>query len=145
MRRHQLATPRPQAYKALVKGARSQRLEEVLGQTEACLKSFAAKLGISSKSSKALRGAGQASNEEVHDGSRGGSDGGPLAAPSDDCPWTALAERLIADVPCQPAMLQGPGPLREYQMHVRATDREDRKGRSSGFDLDIALMIAVSF
>ena len=129
MRRHQLATPRPQAYKALVKGARSQRLEEVLGQTEACLKSFAAKLGISTKSSKALRGAGQASNEELHDGSRGGSDGGSLSAPSDDCPWSALADRLIADVPHQPAMLQGPGPLREYQMHVRkSSNREIGEG-----------------
>jgi hypothetical protein len=58
---------------------------------------------------------------------KGPSDGAvgaaPPGGPSDGggacpCPWAALAERLVADVPRQPDMLAGPGPLREYQMHV---------------------------
>ncbi len=33
-------------YLEMVKGAKNQRLQEMLGQTDACLRSFAAKLGL---------------------------------------------------------------------------------------------------
>lgn len=87
-----------------MKGARSQRLDEVLGQTESCLKALASKLGL-----KLGPIATQCS---------GTSAAGDADARPSTCPWAALAERLIADVPQQPKLLEGPAPLREYQMHV---------------------------
>ena len=107
-----------QAYKALVKGARSEKLEEVLAQTEACFATFAAKLGLAAPHTHRQQPLGRSSGGDCGSEGPGPNSMTSGAASSSPCPWAALAERVLAVVPEQPAMLHGPGPLRDYQMHV---------------------------
>ena len=94
-----------QAYTALVKGARSQRLEEALAQTESCFKSFAAKLGLAHLPAAAPS---PSLSHPVDGGSGGGSGGSPAAAATKaGCGWAALAERVLAQgIEEQPALLK---------------------------------------
>jgi hypothetical protein len=102
-----------------VRAERHSRLREVLDETESCLTTFAAKLGLDRllKRCAPAGGGGGASDAQAP-----GTSAGCGPAPADSLAaitesWASLAQALVADIPHQPAMLQG-GELREYQMHV---------------------------
>ena len=101
----------------LHKGVRSQRLEEVIRQTDACFRSFSAKLASRSKGRKnQLDRSGIKSSDPAFQ--QLSSEGKiSSAAPTS---WSDLAERMIAvDVSAQPPSMLPAGKLRDYQMHVR--------------------------
>lgn len=105
---------------AMVRAEKSSRLSEMLQQTDDCLRSFAARLGLE----QALIGADGSSS------SGGGGGGGGCASDSGTATdallessegWSRLASRLAADILSQPASLKAE--LRQYQMHVRFAPR----------------------
>jgi hypothetical protein len=114
-----LCSRQVQEYLALVRAERHSRLREVLDETDACLRTFAAKLGLDRLLKRSAAGTG---SSDAAAASKAAPVPGPSGATTDslaavsEC-WSSLAQALVADIPEQPEMLQG-GELREYQMHV---------------------------
>ncbi len=106
-----------QAYLELVSQTHSSRLQHMLDATNTCLRTLAARLGLSNLL------ASWVGSSSGGGGSSGGvsrppvslAESGGVVAASDA--WSALASHLVADVRQQPSMLAG-GQLRDYQMHV---------------------------
>ncbi|KAK9827652.1 hypothetical protein WJX81_004004 [Elliptochloris bilobata] len=102
-----------EAYARLVRAAKSDRLTQLLGQTDVCLATLASRLRRSLCKASAHFSAASPLPTTVATSPKGTKDPDAFAASSSD--WNRLAEGLEADVPKQPAMLRG-GQLRDYQL-----------------------------
>ena len=111
--------PSIQAYVALLKGVRSQRLEEVIRQTDACFRSFSAKLASRSKGLKIQLKSNSIDSSDPAMQNPSSEGKASSTVPSS---WSDLAERMTAvDVSGQPPSMLPAGRLRHYQLHVRFT------------------------
>ncbi|WIA36756.1 hypothetical protein OEZ86_008024 [Tetradesmus obliquus] len=93
-------------YLALLRQAKNGRLQEVLGQTDACLRQLAEKLGVAEECDPATCDAAASAADDSN------NEAGVLDS---SAAWIKLAAQLPADIPEQPTMVKG-GTLREYQM-----------------------------
>ncbi|WIA16563.1 hypothetical protein OEZ85_013234 [Tetradesmus obliquus] len=93
-------------YLALLRQAKNGRLQEVLGQTDACLRQLAEKLGVAEDCDPASCNAAASAADDSN------NEAGVLDS---SAAWIKLAAQLPADIPEQPTMVKG-GTLREYQM-----------------------------
>ncbi|KAF6263561.1 SNF2 family N-terminal domain-containing protein [Scenedesmus sp. NREL 46B-D3] len=94
-------------YLALLRQAKNGRLQEVLGQTDACLRQLAEKLGVA--------GGATVRPQPVTTLWLLLAAGGGAGVLDSSAAWAKLAAQLPADIQQQPSMVKG-GQLREYQM-----------------------------
>ncbi|MEW5319412.1 MAG: hypothetical protein WDW38_010566 [Sanguina aurantia] len=108
------------AYMGLVRETKNQRLQAMMEQTDACLRSFSSKLGLDKLLARHTPAAGAAPADHAGAAAGGGSRGPPSGGEVDSLlasgvEWGRLSSCLQADIPAQPATCLAT--LRDYQMH----------------------------